>query len=252
MADRNIVNIILFNGQAIYAKSLFEPETKDLSGKPLDKPSYSINVRFPKTKAHWYEEPDLKPLVEACKVIMTRDMPTTPFERVEFPVKDGDIPNKKNKVPEWAKGHWTFRASTTYVPVVEQRVGGVVSQLPALNIGGKRLWGDGDHVCVALGVAKRLTDSVGIRAYLNSVLFTAKGPELNLGSGSTDWAEALRLAEEQGIEVKADAGGFNPNAGFPGAGATAGGFNPGAGAGGFNPGAGAFNPGAPNDKPSGW
>lgn len=238
---REIVNIILFNGQAIYAKSLFEPETKDLSGKPLDKPAFSLNVRYPKTKANWYEEPDLKPLVEACKIIMTREMAGVPFARVEFPVKDGDIPNTKNKVPEWAKGHWHFRASSTYNPVVKQRVNGVVSQLPALSIGGKRLWGDGDYVCVALGIAKRLTDAVGIRTYLNNALFTAKGPELNLGSGSTDWNEALRLAEEQGIDVKADAGGFNP---------AAGGFNPGAAAGGFNPGG--FNPGATNDKPAGF
>ena len=263
MANREVINTYLFNAQAIYSKGLFEPETKDLKGKPLDKPSYSINLRFPKTKSAWYEEPQLKPLVDAFKTIMAREMAGIAFGRIEFPIKDGDVPNQNNKIPDWAKGHWHFRASSSYGPKVEQRVNGVVTELPALSMGGRRLWGDGDYVCAAIGVAKRLTDAVGIRAYLNSILFTAKGPELNLGASNTDWNEAMRMAEEQGIPIKTDepgaggfpGGGFDPSAGaggFPG-----GGFNPGAApggfpGGGFNPGAGAAPGGFPGAAPGGF
>ena len=259
---RELIPVTLFNGQAVFAQKLFEPDTKDMSGKLLDKPSYSIIVRFPKTKPTWYEEPLLKPLVDACKVIMQREMADTPFSRIEFPVTDGDIPNTKNKVPEWAKGHWTIRAKTTFDNFkVKQVVNGVETELPALTMGGKRLWGDGDHVAVSLSIAKRMTDMVGILAYLQGVMFTKKGVQLATG-GSPDVSldEMREAAKAQGIEIMMDAAGSGfagAGGGFPG-GATAeaaGGFNPGANAdagGGFNPGgnAGGFNPGAAAaDKP---
>jgi hypothetical protein len=230
--SRELVQIILFNGQALFSNRLYEPETKDMAGKPLEKPSFSLNIRYPKTKANWYEEPALKPFVDACKVVMTRDMQGVPFARIEFPIKDGDFPNKNGKVPDWAKGHWYIRSSSTQAPKVEQIAGGVQSELPALTMGGKHLWGDGDYVAAALSIGKRLTDSVGIRCYLNNVLFTGKGQKIVTGVGSVDWASAMELARSQGIDIK--------TGGDPG-------FSPGASAGGgFNPGA--FNPGATEEK----
>ena len=241
--SRELVNIFLFNGTAVFAQRLFEPETKDFAGKPLEKPSYSLNIRYPKTKANWYEEPALKPFVDACKVVMSRDMSGIPFQRIEFPIKDGDIPNKNGKTPEWAKGHWYLRASSTFQPKVEQIVGGAQSELPALQMGGRKLWHDGDYVSVALAIAKRMNDNVGIRCYLNSVLFTGKGVELSTGGSGVDWASAMEMAKEQGIDIKTSGdAGFAPDAGAS--------FNPGGGAS-FNPGAAAdtgFNPGGGNSS----
>jgi hypothetical protein len=247
---RELVNIFLFNGQAVYSRRLFEPETKDFAGKPLDKPSYSLNIRYPKTRPNWYEEPALKSFTNACQTVKMRDMADVPFQRIEFPIRDGDLPNQKNKIPDWARGHWYVRASTTYVPKVYQTVDGVQSELPALMLGSQRLWGDGDTVSVALSIGKRLTDAVGIRCYLNSVMFTDHGPELKTSGGDTDWGEAFTQAAAEGITIKTGSGPFNTGAGGgfnPGAGNGPGGFNPGAGGGpsGFNPGGGngGFNPG---------
>jgi hypothetical protein len=248
---RELVNILLFNGQAVFSQRLFDPETKDMAGKLLDKPSYSLNIRFPKTKANWYEEAALKPFTDACKVVMTRVMPNIPFQSIEFPIKNGDLPNKNGKIPEWAQGHWYLRSSSTFVPKVFQLVNGEQTELPALQMGNRKLWGDGDYVMVALSVAKRLSDNVGIRCYLNEVVFTGKGIDLQTGGASTDWHEAMQLAKAQGIEIRQDAGsagsGFSGGAapsGFPGAenngaqtGFNPGGFNPGTASGdGFNPG----------------
>jgi hypothetical protein len=250
MASRELVNIILFNGQALFSNRLFDPETKDFAGKPLDKPSFSLNIRYPKTQPNWYDEPLLKPLADACKVVMTRDMPNTPFNYVEFPIKDGDRPNKQGKVPDWAKGHWYVRASSTFAPKVEQIVNGAQSELPSLQLGGKKLWNDGDFVCVALSIGKRLNDNVGIRCYLNSVLFTGKGAEISTGGAGVDWSAAMQLAHEQGISIEksaGDAGNGFPGGGFPGAGGAPAGFPgaaPAGAPGGFNPGGAApFNPG---------
>ena len=252
MANRELIPILLFNAQAVFSNRLFDPETKDLGGKLLDKPSFSVNLRFPKTKANWTEEPALRSFVEACKTIYLREMAGMPANRVEFPIKDGDIPNNKGKTPDWAKGHWVIRASSTYKPTVEQMVSGVKTELPSLSMGAKKIWHDGDYVAAALSIAKRLNDNIGIRCYLNSILFTGKGEEIATGGGaSVDWNAALEDAKAQGIHVNQDApaaGGFNP--GFQ-AGPGPQGFNPGfqpapGPSGGFNPG---FQPGpAPQEN----
>lgn len=278
---REIIPLVIWNGQILFSKRLFEPETKDFAGKPYDNPLYSSSVRFPKTAQFWYQEPALKGLVEACQTIMQRDMVGVQFQYVQFPIKDGDAPNKQGKVPEYNKGHWVLKASSSYPPKVEQLVNGVQSEIQALMIGGRKLWGDGDYVGFNIGVAKRATDNVGIKAYLNSVCFTGKGPELSIGGAApVDWAAAAALAAQQGVEIKsgapetgtpfggapgasgfpgADANpagfgtapgpqpGFNPNPqGAPGAGFNPGGFNPGQQgfAGGANPSSTSFNPGA--------
>lgn len=258
---RELINLQLFHGQAVFANKLFEPEVNDLMGKPRDRPLYSIVIRFPKTKAVWWEEPALQKLRDACQVIMMREMAGTPHSRVEFPIRDGDLPNNKNNVPEWAKGHWIFRAGTTFDNFkVEQRVNGIQSQITALSIGGRQMWADGDFVGVDVAIAKRMNDNIGIKAYLNGVTFLKKGVELGTGGKAVNWDEAIKLEEQSGFKVEQGGAEFNPGAsgGFPGAGAPSGGF-PGAGAapsGGFASGpapggfpGGGFNPGADYDKP---
>ena len=238
---RETIAITLFNGQIVYSRRLFEPETKDMAGKPLDTPSYSCNVRFPKTKAHWWEEPALAPFMDAVKVIHAREMSGVNPAALELPIKDGDRPNRQGKTPDWAKGHWFIRASSGFAPKVEQLVNGQPSEIQSLSIGGRRLWGDGDFVAVAVSIAKRMNDNIGIRAYLNGVLFTGKGAELSTGGGSgVDWGAAVALAQQQGIQIRT--GGCMPEA-FPGAGANPGGFGTAPGA--FQP-----APFAPTPQPT--
>lgn len=213
---RETISVTLFNGQIVYSKRLFEPETKDMAGKPLDNPSYSCNIRFPKTKPNWWEEPALAPFFEACRTIHAREMASVPANMLEIPLKDGDRPNKQGKTPDWAKGHWFIRASTSYQPKVEQLVNGAPSEIQSLTMGGRRLWGDGDYVAVALGVAKRMNDNIGIRAYLNSVLFTGKGAELSTGAGNVDWGAALEMAKQQGVPIQQEAPAMQPAAFNPG------------------------------------
>src|SRR6266702_330933 len=202
---RELISVVMFNAQALFCNRLFDPETKDLAGKPLDKPSFSINLRYPKTVASWTEEPALKAFTDACRVTYQREMSGMPANRVEFPIKDGDVPNRNGKIPDWAKGHWYIRCSSTYAPKVEQVVGGVQSELPSLQLGGKKLWTDGDYVCAALSIGKRLNDNVGIRCYLNSVLFTGKGVEISTGGNNVEWQGAIAQAVAQGMNIQHDA-----------------------------------------------
>lgn len=249
---RDLVSIYLFNGQAVFSKRLFEPETKDMAGKPLDSPSYSLLIRFPKTMPNWYDEPALQGFKEACQTVMLRELPNVPFPYIEFPVKDGDRPNRNGKIPDWAKGHWFVRSSSTFIPTVEQVVGGVKTTLPALSMGGKRLWGDGDIVAAALSLGKRLNDNVGIRCYLNGALFTDHGPELQTGGANTNWDEAIAMAEAKGIKIQMGTNNGPGGSGFPPGGAPGGfgGFPPGGGQqGGFG---GGFNPGAQQQQPGGF
>lgn len=217
--SRELIGVRLWGGQAVFSRRLFEPETKDVMGKPLDKPSFSITVRFPKTRQFWWEEPALQTFAQACQVIMTRDLAGVPSNRIEFPIKDGDLPNTKNKISDWARGHWIFRASTTFRESLEvkQQVGGALTDLPALSLGGNRLWGDGDYVMVSAQVGKRLNDNIGIRSYLAGVCFYDKGEVLSTGGVSTDWDEAFRDAAQKGLTIKnggPQQGFMNPSAGM--------------------------------------
>lgn len=226
---RELQKIILMNAQLVYCNRLYEAETVDMAGAPLKKPTWSTSMRYPKTTKNWFDEPLLVSLRNACGVIKSREMAHVDFARIEFPVKDGDLPNKKNKIPDWAKGHWILRANTTIKrPLVEQRVDGVVTPLEAIQLGGQRLWGDGDYAGVVMSVAKRLTDDVGIKCYLNSVCFMAHGVPLDVSGQPTDWDAAVNDAAAQGINIKADAAGFNAG-GFPPASGGAAPFAP------FNP-----------------
>jgi Protein of unknown function (DUF2815) len=251
---RELTSLYLYNAQALFIDRLFDPETKDFAGKPLDKPSYSVLMRFPKTMPNWYDEPQLQAFRETCRKVMDRDLAGVPFQYVEFPIKDGDKPNKQGKTPDWAVGHWTIRASTTFIPLVEQMVDGVQTQIASFTMGGRKLWKNGDFCCVEVNMGKRLNDNVGIRCYLKGVIFTCPGAEVSVGGGAPpDWKNAFAQADAQGIKIKTG-GGFNPGDGFPGG--QQGGFNPGAAPGGFNPGQqgaqGGFNPGAaPGGFPGG-
>jgi hypothetical protein len=229
---RELQKVILMNAQLVYTNRMFEAETVDMAGAPLKKPTWSVSMRYPKTTKNWFDEPLLASLRGACGVIKSREMSHVPFERIEFPVKDGDLPNKKNKIPAWAAGHWIIRANTTIkAPLVEQRVDGVVTALQAIQLGGQRLWGDGDYAGVVMAVGKRLTDDIGIKCYLNSVCFMSHGEPLNTAGEPTDWDIAVSQAAEQGINIRADSPGFNAG-GFPPSNGAAGGpapfapFNP--------------------------
>lgn len=203
--SREIISVVLFNGQIVFSRRLFEPETADMAGKPLDKPRFSCNVRFPKTKAVWWEEPALASVRDACGTIVAREFGGN--GNIEYPVKDGDLPNQKGKVPDWSKGHWIIKADTTYQPKVEQLVNGQPSEIQSLSIGGRQLWQDGDFVGVTLAVAKRAMGAPGIKSYLNGVCFTDKGAVLSTGAPATDWAAAIAKAEQQGIQVQMGGGG---------------------------------------------
>ena len=228
---RETHDILLFNMEALFVRRLFDPETTDMGGKPLDKPRFSVVLRIPKTKAYWYEEPAFQPLVSACKAVIAREMSGIQPGFIVFPVKDGDAPNRNGVVQPYYAGHWYLRADSTYAPTVKQLQNGVEQELPALTLNGHKLWTDGDIAVVQITVAKRMTDAMGIKTYLKALCFTSKGQDVKIGNGTTfSMADAMAQAEKQGVHIKTDPSGPQPHqGGFPGAQANPGGFGTGPG-----------------------
>jgi hypothetical protein len=214
---RKIISCSVFGARAVYINRLWNPETTDQNGKPLDKPRYSVTGIIPKTKANWFEEKSLESIAAASV-----DMFNTLFAPRGFnpailiwPVKDGDQPNRQGKLSDWARGHWLIRADTTnrdYVSV-EMANNGKVEPIPAPRMGGRVIVKDGDSCILTVGLAESQGPNPGIKTYLNGVLFTAPGEAIVLGS-RVDNEELLRQAQQQGLNVTG-MGGFAPSNAFP-------------------------------------
>lgn len=273
MSTRNIINVMLFDVRTIYTQRLWEPETKDVKGNPMETPQYSLTVIVPKTRANWAEEPALQTLGQAMHQVYQQQMAPAGIQMqyVEWGVKDGDRPNTKGKIPEWGKGHWVVRIGSGFKPTVSAIVNGSEVELPAHTIGGRKLFGDGDRAIVSVGVTVSGANPSRIKLYLGTTVFSAKDEAIQLGGGVSA-AEMIAQAKAQGVNVQGIAGpavgqqfggasfgqqggqqfGGNPamGGGFaagPGAGQQAGGgFNPAGNAGGFGGAqagnAGGFNP----------
>lgn len=209
--NREVIPLMLFNMRGAYIDQLWTPST-EYEGKPRDKPSYNVTAITPKTNARpqqthlpdvpaWMHEPALQPLVDVCRRLYAMYFPQMPLNLLKWPVKDGDLPNKKGVVPEWSKGHWLVMANTSSAPPVEGVVDGKAQPVPSRMIGGRALWEDGDLMAMTLGAAKRGDAAMGIKLYLNGVLFTGKGERIAIGIARVSGEEMLAKAREQGIAV---------------------------------------------------
>lgn len=270
MSTRNIVNVMLFDVRTVYTQRLWEPETKDVKGNPMDNPQYSLTVIIPKTKAGWHEEPALATLGQAMFQVYQQQMAPAGIQQqyVAWGVRDGDRPNTKGKIPDWGKGHWVLRIGSGFKPAVSAIVNGSEVELPAQTIGGRKLFGDGDRAIVSVGVTVSGANPSAIKLYLGTVVFSAKDEAIQLGGGVSA-AEMIAAAKAQGVNVQGLAGpaggqqfggasfGRTSDAG-PGMGQQQGGPGaaPGMGGGGFNPAGGpgaapglggGFNPGIGRD-----
>lgn len=244
--SRNIINVMLFNVRTIYTQRLWEPETKDTMGNPMENPQYSITVIVPKTKAGWHEEPEFASLVPAVQQTYQQTMQPAgiAMQYVKWGIRDGDQPNTKGKIPEWGKGHWVMRIGTGYKPTVSGVINGTEVELPAQVMSGRKLFGDGDRAIISVGVTVSTANASAIKYYLGNVVFSAKDEAINLGGGVSA-AEMIAMAKAQGVNVQGiagPAGSFQPPQNQGGMGG--GGFNPGGqqaqqgggmGGGGFNP-----------------
>jgi hypothetical protein len=217
---REIISCAVYGVRLAYIHRLWEPETTEVgTGKPLDKPRYSVTGIIQKTRATWMEEPAFASIRDASGRIYAQHYNGWDVNQLIWPVKDGDRPNRQGKVSEWMKGHWFIRADTTspnYLTIEAVQNGQAIA-LPAAKLGGRVIVKDGDVGIMAIGLAKSDGPNPGVKTYLNGVVFTGPGEEIKLGS-RVDSAELLRQAAAQGMNVQGvgapPAGGFGAPAGF--------------------------------------
>jgi hypothetical protein len=213
---REIISCSIFGGQALYISRLWTPETTDYkSGKPLDKPRYSVLVRYPKTVKEWNQEKVFASVTDACRKIYAKHFSGMPLDRLIVPVKDGDQANAAGKINDWGKGHWWIKADTTspdYL-AIEAIQNGKPMELPSDRIGGRRIVKDGDFCILTVGLAKSEGRDPGIKTYLNAITFTGPGEEIKLGSRVSTEA-LLEQARAQGLSVQ----GYGAPAATPAAG----------------------------------
>ena len=201
---REIISCALFGGQALFIRRLWDPETTDYkTGKPLDKPRYSVTARFPKTKAKWTDEPAFASVREASLKIYQEHFRGRPVESLIWPVKDGDRPSGTGSVSSWGAGHWWVRADTSSADylTIEAVQNGKTIDLPAQKLGGRSVVKDGDLCILMVGIAKSEGVAPGLKTYLNGIVFTAPGEEVVLGS-KPDTAALIEQARAQGLDVR--------------------------------------------------
>lgn len=200
---REIISCSIFGAQALFIRRLWEPETKDfLTQKPLDKPRYSVSIRVPKTAARWQDEKIFASVTAACRKLYADNFKGIPIDSIGWPVKDGDRPNAKSVVTEWAAGHWLMRADTTSpeYTTIEAVQNGKAVELSAAKMGGRTVVKDGDLCILTVGLAKSGRGDPAIKTYLNGIVFTGPGDAIKLGSRPSS-EDLLRQAREQGLAV---------------------------------------------------
>jgi hypothetical protein len=204
------------NARITGLRNLWEP-SREFRGQATQKPNYLTSVIVPKTKGHWSQEPSLMEFAQACQQLYTKAMQPNgiPFDRVTWPVKDGDLPPDVGRpVIEWARGHWFIGGSSTTPINVEMVQGGAAVKL--MNRAGVK---PGDYVSISGALAVKTNDNFGVKMYVNNVLFMAPGEEIAIGN-SESGAQMMAKAQAQGLNVQgfapahAAAGGFGNGQSF--------------------------------------
>lgn len=211
-------NVMLFQARIFNMKNLWTPST-EYKGQPTTKPNYLVGVIVNKTRGHWSEEPVFANMWAAMQKIHAAKMANFPYGNVDWPIKDGDMPEPGRAASEWAKGHWMLSGSSGDVIKTEIVQNGNIVPL-ANRAGGVK---PGDVVSLGGAVAQKANDPRGIKLYVNSVLFCAAGEEIAVGN-SVSGAELMAEAQRQGLQVA----GFNgaPAGGGFGGAPQGGGFAP--------------------------
>lgn len=202
-------------GARVYGmKNLWEP-SREYKGQPTQRPNYIAGFIVPKTQGHWSQEPVFANVFAAMQKIYNATMPGTPYDHVEWPIKDGDVPSEPGRaIAEWAKGHWMFGGSSGDPIKVEMTQGNNLVPLQARA----NLVKPGDFVIVGGATAQKANNPRGIKLYINNVVFTQAGEEIAVGN-SVSGAELMQAAAAQGYRPT----GFQPSAGGFGGGAPSGG-----------------------------
>lgn len=207
MAKRVYKSATLYNARVIGMRNLWEPN-KEYNGRPVDKPAYIISVIVKKTRANWFEEPDFADFTQAAQGLYNEAIAPVPFQQIEWPIKDGDIPDPKFGQAEWRSGHWLMTATSTMTVPVSININGV-----AVELKNRDKVKNGDYVGLNLSLAVRMNDQKGVKCYLNKVMFMAEGEEIVVGSAKS-MTEMMDEAKAKGMNVTGFGTGGAPSQGF--------------------------------------
>lgn len=197
MAQRQYESATIFANRIVDMRHLWTPST-EYKGQQTQKPNYFASFITPKTQAHWSSEPAFAGVMAAFGKLLQGQLQTFANmpHAVDWPISDGDMPNKEGKSSDWAKGHWVYSASTGNPPTVElAQPNGTLIKL-SNKVGVK----SGDNTMVGLTAAVKQNDARGVKFYLNAVVFTSPGEEI-VFANSVSGAELMRMAQQQGLQV---------------------------------------------------
>jgi hypothetical protein len=207
MAQRIYKAAAIYDSRAVGLRNLWEP-SREYMGKPTEKPTYMISVIMKKTRANWFEEPALTDFTRAASELYGAALSHIPFQQIEWPIKDGDIPQPGRTQADWARGHW-FLTGTSNSPIETMiNQGGVAVPLRG-RVGVK----PGDYTTVSVSLAVKANDPRGVKCYINKCIFMAPGEEIVVGS-SVSADDLMAQAKAQGLNVTGFGGGGAPQQGF--------------------------------------
>lgn len=203
MAQRIYKAAAIYDSRAVGLRNLWEP-SYEYMGKPTPKPAYMISVIMKKTRANWFEEPVLTDFTRAASELYGAALSHIPFQQIEWPIKDGDIPQPGRTQADWSKGQWFLTGTSTSAIEVMINQGGVAVPLRARQ-GVK----PGDYTTVSTSLAVKTNDPRGVKCYINKVIFMAPGEEIVIGS-SVSADDLMAQAKAQGLNVTGYGGGGQP------------------------------------------
>jgi len=187
-----------YNVRVAWIEKLWKPDT-EYKGQQQQKPTYSVQGMVPKTTHLWHQEPAFRDFVTSCMQFFQMAYSGIPFEAVQWPIQDGDMPSREGKMREWAKGHWLIPTNSTNQPRIEGIVDGAVVPVPAQMLGGRKIWDDGDYAILDLALAQNQNDRMKVKLFVNTVCFCGKGEHLPIGFQRVSGDELLAEARSRGM-----------------------------------------------------
>jgi hypothetical protein len=206
MAKRIYKTATVYNARITDMRNLWEPSFEYM-GKRQERPNYYASFIFNKTRANWFEEPDFANLVQACQALYSEAMSNIPFQQVQWPIKDGDVPDPGKDLAEWRKGLWLLTISSG-MPIEVSIIQNGVPVLLKNRVGVK----SGDYCGLALSLAVKANDPRGVKCYGNKVMFMSEGEEIVVNNSVSN-ADLMAQARAQGLNVTGFGGGA-PQTGF--------------------------------------
>lgn len=186
---------------------LFKKREKRANGGALKSPRYDMTLLVPKIAADPAQCPNYAYLAKHCMDAAAKAWPGAGWPAGgHWPIQDGDVPVKpKAPVPgapvltaeqiaekyKWRRGNWIIEVTSglDIGPKVAVMQNGQISEVPAQDVLGKRMFKSGDYCIASIHAYTFQNEKFGCNFGFEGVLWVGEGELIGSAGGQRSTAE---------------------------------------------------------------